>query len=235
VRVRYAAGDPSRPDTLAIPDAPSSPAQIRVESETGSATYLVPFSPRMVWAELPDGSLAHGMSDRYSILVDRGNGELLRIERDADRLPVDPDQAAAERARLTAAARNMDPSWRWPSVDIPTVHPWFSTLVPGEDGTLWVFRPTRSVEEENPVHNPENPLSSPTRWVQPEPVADVFDAEGRYLGPVRLPRGFASGRGPWLTTDAVVSVTTHEMGHEQVVRYRLVPASHAGATGTEGR
>jgi hypothetical protein len=233
VRVRYAPGDPSRPDTVPIPDALSTPAQIRVESETGSATYLVPFSPRMVWAELPDGSLAWGTSDRYSILVDRGSGEFLRIERDTDRLPVDPDQAAAERARLTAAARNMDPSWRWPSVDVPTVHPWFSTLLPGEDGTLWVVRPTPSVEEENPVYNPENPMSGPTRWVQPEPVADVFDADGRYLGPVRLPRGFASARGPWLTTDAVVSVATHEMGHEQVVRYRLVPASQAGATGAE--
>jgi hypothetical protein len=241
VRVRYAPGDPSRPDTVPVPDAPSTPAQIRVESEGSSATYLVPFSPRMVWVELPDGSLAHGVSDRYSILVDRGdganteNGRFLRIERATDRLAVDPAHAASERERLTAAARNMDPSWRWPSVDIPTVHPWFSTLVPGEDGTLWVFRPTPAVEEENPAHNPESPMSSPTRWVQPEPVADVFDADGRYLGPVRLPRGFASGRGPWLTRETVVSVATHEMGHEQVVRYRLIPASEAGAAGSEGR
>ncbi|TVP42121.1 MAG: hypothetical protein EA350_17380, partial [Gemmatimonadales bacterium] len=239
VRVRYAPGDPSRPDTVPIPDAPSTPAQLRVESGTGSATYLVPFSPRMVWAELPDGSLAWGMSDRYSVLVDRGDagdagtGRFLRIERVTDRLAVDPAHAASERARLTAAARNMDPSWRWPSVDIPTVHPWFSTLVPGEDGTLWVFRPAPAVEEENPGHNPDNPMSSPTQWVQPEPVADVFDADGRYLGPVRLPRGFASSRGPWLTTDAVVSVATHEMGHEQVIRYRLVPASQVGTTGSE--
>lgn len=230
VRVRYAPGDPSQPDTLTLPAATSTPPQIRVESEGSSATYLVPFSPRLVWAELPDGSLAWGTSDRYSIVVDRGDGQFLRIERETDRLPVDPDQAAAERARLTAAARNMDPTWRWPSVDIPTVHPWFSTLLPGEDGTLWVFRPTPAVEEENPGHTPENPMSNATRWVQPEPVADVFDADGRYLGPVRLPRGFASSRGPWLTTDAVVSVATHEMGHEQVVRYRLVPASRVAAS-----
>ena len=229
VRVRYLVADPTVQDTLPVPTSGFEPAYVEARTENSWSRSIVPFSPQEHWTEFTDGSAAWGASSAYAVLRQGPDGRVLRIERVDDPVPVDPAHAAAERERITANFRAMDPAWRWADDDIPSRKPWFATLLPGEDGTLWVLRPTRSEAEANPSHDPSDPLSGPaTRWVEPHPVADVFDADGRYLGPVRLPKGFAPWRMPWISTDRVVAVETHPLGHEQVVRYRLVPGAEAG-------
>ncbi len=229
VRVRYPIENPAVQDTLPVPTTGFAAEYLEVSTENSRSRSVVPFSPQELWTEFSDGSAALGISRTYAVLRQGPDGSLLRIERMDDPVPVDPAHAALERERITENFRRIDPAWRWRAADIPAHKPWFTALVPGEDGTLWVFRPTRSEAEPNPSHDPDDPSTGPaTRWVEPNPVADVFGADGSYLGPVRLPRGFALWRTPWLTTDAVVAVVPHPMGHEQVVRYRLMPASEAG-------
>jgi hypothetical protein len=226
VRVRYALADPAIQDTLPVPTTGFETAYVEARLENARSRSVVPFSPQEHWTEFRDGSTAWGVSRSYAVLREAPDGRLLRIERVDAQVPVDPAHAAQERERITANFRQMDPAWRWPAGELPGQKPWFSALLPGEDGTLWVLRPTRSVSEPNPRHDPDNPATGPaTRWVEEAPVADVFDPDGRYLGPVRLPRGFSFWRTPWLSADVVVAVEAHPMGHEQVVRYRLAPAS----------
>jgi hypothetical protein len=229
VRVRYPVGDPAVPDTLPVPTSGFEADYVEARTENSWSRSIVPFSPQEHWTEFSDGSAAWGISRAYEVLRQGPDGRLLRIERVDHPVPVDPGHASVERERITENFRRMDPAWRWRAGDIPAQKPWFTALVPGEDGTLWVLRPTLSEPEPNPSHDPNDPSTGPaTRWVEPHPVADVFDADGRYLGPVRLPRGLSMWRTPWLSTDAVVAVVTHPLGHEQVVRYRLVPATEAG-------
>jgi hypothetical protein len=226
VRVRYLVSDPAVQDTLPVPTSGFEATYLEARTENSVSRTTLPFSPREHWTEFADGSTAWGISGTYAVLRLGPEGRLLRIERMDDPVPVDAEHAAAERERITENFRRMDPAWRWRARDIPVHKPWFTALIPGEDGTLWVLRATRSEAEANPSHDPANPRTGPaTRWVEPHPIADVFDADGRYLGPVRLPRGFAAWRTPWMSADAVVTVRTHELGHEQVVRYRLVPAA----------
>jgi hypothetical protein len=229
VRVRFLVADPAVKDTLPVPTSGFEAAYLEARTENSVSRTTLPFSPQEHWAEFNDGSAAWGVSSGYGVLRQGPDGRLLRIERTDDPVPVDPGHAAAEGERITESFRRMDPAWRWRAGAIPGPKPRFTALVPGEDGTLRVLRPTRSVAEPNPSHDPNDPLSGPaTRRVEPHPVADVFDADGRYLGPVRLPRGFSAWRTPWISTDAVVAVETHPLGHEQVMRYRLVPAAEVG-------
>ena len=54
-------------------------------------------------------------------------------------------------------------------------------------------------------------------------IADVFDAEGRYLGPVRMPEGAVLYPSPLVSSTNVWMSGFHEMGHPQVVRFSIVP------------
>jgi hypothetical protein len=225
VRVRYPVDNPGTADTVPVPTTGYDAPFVEARNENNWSRTPIPFAPREHWAEFPDGTVAQGVSDRYALSLTRPDGTVLEIERLDAPVPVDPAHAAAERDRITRNFRGIDPAWRWRGGEVPATKPWYTAISPGEDGTLWVLRSTASIEEPDPTHDPSVPDPGPaTRWVEPEPVADVFDPQGRYLGPVRLPRGFTTFRNPWLSAEAVVAVVTHELGHEQVVRFRLVPA-----------
>lgn len=96
----------------------------------------------------------------------------------------------------------------------------------GAAGTLWVYRHTVGVERPNPVFDPDDPASGPpTVWVEP-PVMDVFDLEGRYLGPVKLPEElgrFLPRATLRSTTEEVWAPRLHDLGYPQVVRYGFEP------------
>lgn len=91
-----------------------------------------------------------------------------------------------------------------------------------------VIRSTPASEEDDPNWDPERPdVEFPTAWVAPL-VADVFDEEGRYLGPVKFPSGdrvsrFGLALSSALARDHLWLAVTNEMGFPQVVRFRLEP------------
>jgi hypothetical protein len=57
---------------------------------------------------------------------------------------------------------------------------------------------------------------------------DVFDADGRYLGPVRMPDGFTPQvEGVFTADEVLLRVAEPELGYHQVVRYRIAPRAEA--------
>lgn len=208
-------------DTIPPPSRGFTAPRLEVQMGGGRATYSIPFTPGERWTLTPEGEILFGRSDTYAI--ERwGEHEVLRIERVAEPAPVLPDEARQLRDRLTATIRGAnDPEWRWQGPNIPEVKPVFQSLVAGRDGSIWVFRHTRAAEEPNPAWDPNVPdEATRTVWVERR-VADVFDREGRYLGPVRVPRGVALNPAPVVTTDYVWAVTVADLGLLQWVRYRV--------------
>lgn len=80
-----------------------------------------------------------------------GPGESgMAVERIAEGAPVHPDEAEAQRTRITRNFRGVQPDWRWRGAEIPVLKPPHRELVPGADGSVWVRRRTRAEEEPSP-------------------------------------------------------------------------------------
>jgi hypothetical protein len=215
-------------DTLDVPSLGYETPFVEARSENSWSRTSVPFSPREYWTVLPDGTIIFGLSERYRWERWEPDGTVLAVERLVDGAPVHPGEATGERDRITRNFRRVDPSWRWRNEEIPSVKPAYREIVSGADGSVWLRRHTEAVEEDNPDWDPNLPEGPPrTHWVEPV-VYDVFDAEGRYLGPVRFPDGYVSGRKDRLALDGVLTVVTHDFGHEQVVLFHLSPLNGSG-------
>lgn len=209
-------------DTVDVPGRGYSPPRLEVTMQGGRASYSVPFSPSERWSATRDGRFLFGTTDTYRIDRSDAGGNVLRIERSVQPVPVWPDESAQARQRMIRAIRSAnDPSWRWSGPDLPSIKPAWWNIIPGMDHSLWVIRSTPAVEEPNPEWDSQKPDEGfPTRWVEPV-VADVFDEEGRYLGPVRIPPEVRLFPLPVVTVDRMWAAAVHEMGYPQVVRYRL--------------
>jgi hypothetical protein len=209
-------------DTLDVPSRGYEAPYIEASSNGGVSRTSVPFTPQETWTMDGDGGFLFGIGHAYSFDWVRRDGSVLRIEREAEAVPVESGERARRREAAIAQMRSVDPNWRWQGAEIPSVKPPFQGFHAGADGTVWVRRHVRAVEEDNPGWNPDDPEAQPrTRWVEPL-VFDVFDEEGRYFGPVRGPRGMQTWSTPVLTRDRVWAVVLNEdFGHPQVVRYRV--------------
>jgi hypothetical protein len=210
-------------DTIDVPTRGFSPPELEVLMERGRASYSIPFMPHEHWALTRDGRLLFGTSDQYRFDRSDARGQVLRIERAVEPVSITEDHAAQERERLTRTVRRLnEPNWRWNGPDVPATKPLFVYLLPGLDGTVWVMRELPSVEEPDPAWDAEQPdRGFPTRWTR-RVVADVFDEDGRYLGPVSIPESLNWGFPPAVVSaDHVWAVATHEFGHPQVLRLRV--------------
>jgi hypothetical protein len=211
-------------DTLEVPSRGHETPQLEVRHEGGVGTRPLPFSPTEEWTMDGEGGFYFGVGTHYRIDHLRADGTVLRVERDVEAAPVLPGERVWMRDEATRIMRTQDPAWRWEGPDIPSSKPPFTRLQAGRDGTLWVQRGARAVEVENPEYDRDAPTpGSPTFWDTPL-VFDVFDAQGRYLGPVRAPRRLQPRVQPVLTMERVWAVALHpELQHPQVVRFRLEP------------
>jgi hypothetical protein len=220
--VRYdARGAPL--DTIPVPTRGYQPPRLEVVMEGGGrATYSIAFMPSESWTITRDGRVLFGRTDQYAIERHDPDGRVLRVERSVEPVRVEPGEAAQARTGTTRAIRGAnDPAWRWQGPDVPSTKPHFRFVVGGIDGTIWVFRSMPGTEQPNPAWDPERPdRGFPTRWYTPV-VADVFDADGRFLGPVRLPDGVGLLPPPVLSADRIWAVMPHELGHVQVVRFSV--------------
>jgi len=219
-------------DTL-FPPRWKEPPQLTAtfKSKDGSSSSMsmrnVPFMPRGVWTFSPLGYLVGGYNDRYALKLYRPDAPVLRIERELDPLQVTAAERNQERAITTYDMRRTDPNWRWKGPDIPDVKPAYKGVFVDLDDRIWVSRSTAAermeVEEESPspaeAGRPRRPLR---HWQEPL-LFDVFEPDGRYLGPVRPPPAFQS---PWpqpvARGDRVWAMEKDELEVEYVVRYRMV-------------
>lgn len=96
-------------------------------------------------------------------------------------------------------------------------------MVAGSDGSVWLQRHVRAEEAENRAWNPDDPDAAPrTLWREPV-LMDMFDRDGLYVGPVRLPDHWVPWRRGRFSPERVILITGHPLGHEQVVAFDLMP------------
>jgi hypothetical protein len=208
-------------DTLVLPHTGYSAPQVSASSNGSSQQWTVPFSPRAVWTLHPDGFFVAGMSDVYRIDIPRADGRVLRIMRDVEPVPVSAAERSAEEERVTAAMRNLDPNWRWNGPPMPATKPLYSAIFIGLDGRIWVQlpQPGEPVPEEELEPGPAG--GTPPRRFRERAVFDVFDGDGRYLGQVTAPHGFATQPRPVFDRSHVWAVSRDDLGVQYLTRYRI--------------
>ena len=213
-------------DTLPEPSSPVErpvlTAEHTAEWGTSTASALVPFAPQFQWTVHPGGHFLAGMPSEYRIDLVRDD-DVLRIERTTEPAPIHDEERAYHRERVVGAMRNTEPGWSWNGPPIPEHKPFFQGLAAGRDGRIWVRLATEAQPVENENHDPENPLSVPTNWVESLRY-DVFEPDGTYLGVVVPPDEFQPYPHPIFDGDLVWAVTRDELGVERVVRFRIVVA-----------
>lgn len=211
-------------DTVPEPSRGYAAPRLEVTMENGRASYSIPFMPSERWTVTRDGRFVFGLTSEYRIERWEPDGTILRIQRTVDPVPVLSGEANQARERITRTVRRAnDPSWHWQGPGIPSDKPPWVSVFAGLDGSIWVLRSTAAVEEENLAWEPQHPEDGfPTQWISPR-VADVFDSEGRYLGPVKMPEAMRLYPSPVLSAESAWAVSMHELGYPQIVRYRLIP------------
>ncbi len=218
--------DGSHGDTLLIPDTGYEPPSIEAvgTNEAGEPSGMmrngVPFAPDEHSVLSPLGYFIHGISTEYALTLLRTDEPHLRIEKAYDPVPVTSGERAEEEAWNIRNMRSMDPNWRWDGPAIPDVKPPFDGFFGGEDGTIWVRVPQPGIRGEDPDYDPTDPEALPDEWS--EPIAfDVFDADGRFLGNVQAPEGFAMWPEPVFSKDWVLGTVRDELDVQTVVMFRL--------------
>lgn len=173
------------------------------------------FMPSKVWTYSPLGYFVVGINDRYAIDLRPGEGEVTRIVRVTDPTPVLPDERSEWQAYYDWMIENRGDSFTLDEVSVPGVKPFFSGFLIGDDGRIWVERYGLAEKVEDP---PASDDGRPTiSWRAPAHY-DVFEADGRFLGTVRMPGrtriDFARGNYVW-------GIASGEFDEPYVVRWRL--------------
>lgn len=215
--------DGSAGDTLRPPDTDFEPSRIQASRESDGETNMmvngVPFAPDEHAVLSPMGYFIHGIGTNYTLTLLKPSGPL-RIEKAYEPVPVAPGERAEEERAAIRNMRNLDPNWRWDGDPIPEVKPAYKGFDAGADGTVWVWVSQPGVQEEDPDYDPQDPESVPDEWREPL-LFDVFDEDGRYLGPVRPPEGFSPYPQPVATRDWVLATVRDELDVQRVVLFRV--------------
>ncbi|HYW13022.1 MAG TPA: 6-bladed beta-propeller [Longimicrobium sp.] len=184
-------------DTLRLPTYPGEQFELRQGS--GRIAAGVPFTPFQVMELDPRGFVWTGINDRYRLAQLRPGGDTVRIvEREAAAVPV----AAAERDEALAGLKWFtDQGGRVDAGRIPTRKPAYEQVIPDGAGGVWI-RPALPAEAAGAAF-------------------DVFDAEGRYQGRVRLPGGMDAFPMPVIRGGAIYGVARDSLDVQHVVRARI--------------
>jgi hypothetical protein len=193
---------------------------LEVPSGGGRARYSIAYMPGTEWTVSDAGKFITARGDRYEIDVPRADGTVMRITRDVPPIPVPVGEAEQIReGTVRNIRRNNNPAFEWNGPAVPRTKPVINAINVGADGTIWVFRPAPSIERKADPET-EKRTGYATEWASAT-VADVFDAQGRYLGAVKFPDAMTTYPTPVLSGANVWGVATHPDGYPQVVRYRL--------------
>ncbi len=210
-------------DYLIAPEFGLEGWEIEFQNENSFISNNVPFSPQEEWIMSPLGVMVGGASTDYRFDVFHRDGSVTRIEREWEKIPVEPEERRWYRARATANMRSMAPGWAWNGREVPHFKPPFDGFMADSDGRVWVLRKGPGIQVEGADPDPEDRAEFRTnpRWLESWFV-DVFDPDGRFLGEVNLPAGFETYPEPFIRGDTVIARSTAEDGVPRVKRYRLV-------------
>jgi hypothetical protein len=211
-------------DTVAVPTFPQN-----------STSRGVCLAPRGQWAFHPSGAFVTGVSDAYSLDIRPLSGSgVVRIQRAVQPVAF----ASGERAELEADIAASGPPIESVSITrgqdpvivhgqkqtVPATKPFFRRVITGDDGRIWVqvHAPAQKLDasgvaERSPCNADRKGEPMPMTWSEPI-VWDVFEADGRYLGPVVVPPRTTLRR---VRGDKVWAVHRGESDEEYLVRFRL--------------
>jgi hypothetical protein len=211
-------------DTVAAPVYDYDPPSLVARDEGSTSVNTVPFSPNDSWTFSPLGYMVGGLSTRYAVDLFVTPDRVLRIERENwEPVTVLAPEKEESEAISTANARYTQPNWRWNGPPIPDTKPPYAGLYVGQSGRIWVklHQPAYQIEVDVDPSERDEPGAMPERtWF--EPVAfDVFEPDGRYLGMVRAPRGFATYPAPVIRGDTIWAVQEDELEVPYVVRFHI--------------
>ena len=190
----------------------------------GSAQESVPFAVRFAWAVTPTGMVA-GVPSEYRFEQRVDNGDRVIVEKYWSPVAVHPEEAAWFRARTEAALRELLGKWEWQGDDVPPQKPAYDWFIPAASGETWVQRSTEGQRIEDCSEPADGYLEA---WANPcwisDPIFDVFDTDGRYLGEVEAPERLVSGvpSSLFVRGDLVLAAVEDAAGTIMVKRYRLV-------------
>jgi hypothetical protein len=229
MRLARHAPDGTPGDTLPLPDRGVTAPQIRAENAGSSQSWRVPFTASAIWTFHPGGGYVSAVTDRYAIDVERGDGTVLRMEREADPVPVSPAERAAREEAATRAMRNLEPGWRWNGPPIPATKPLLSGVFAGTDRRIWaqLHQPGVRVADEGRGPGPDG--RAPVPQFREPAVFDVFEADGRYLGRVSAPEDLQAYPRPVFGPDHVWATVRDDLGVQYLVRYRIAAAGEGAA------
>ena len=211
-------------DTLAVPTWDYEAPQLTAGREGSSSSRSVPFAARRQWTFSPMGYFVGGLSTDYRIDLFRVGAPVLRIEREWTPVPVLDEEDEERRTRIRQGMQQQYGSWRWNGPPIPDTKPPFRDIVADFDGRIWVLvsqlaRPTMTEQEAR--EEEQRSGRRPLRFEEPFGY-DVFDAEGRFLGHVRMPDTFRDEPELLARGDTVWAVVRDELDVPSIVRFRMV-------------
>jgi len=195
-------------------------------SFAGGAPQVTVFSPEPSWALLGDRVL-YGVNDQYRIGVYAIGGQLERIiEKPFERASVTEEDKQAYKDLIAEAAAGQGAPPQAVQQFLSTLrfeeyYPAYAQVLGGMDGSIWVqgvLSPSSLSPEEREGFNPQYDLAS-RDW-------DVFDAEGRYLGVVRMPLRFQPVK---FVGSTIYGIRRDELDVQYVVALEL----HKGGSGSD--
>jgi len=222
---------PEGPVGPGYPSPDMGPAQEHMAS-VGGRRFVMPFAPIYFGEAVGPARLGASAFDAYRYEVyDRGEVTLV-VEKSWEPVRVDPEEAEWKRRSTIARQRTRYPDFTWDGAGMPDHYPPYVRLIGSESGELWALRNVPSARLDDCVEDPldatawdSTPGSERACW-RDRYVADVFEAEGRYLGEVEIPPGAVTSRygcPTHIDGDRVVMAVEDEAGVVRVKRYRMVP------------
>jgi hypothetical protein len=187
------------------------------QMQAGAMPRMRLFAPEPIWALTTGGDLLFAVNSGFSIGVYSPDGTPRRIiRRPYQQRPLDESDRQAFLGFIKEAvmAQGAPPQAAQAFLDNVTfadVYPAFAVLMGGPDGSILVQRiqTAADVAASGGEFNAQDIGSS---------VWDVFDAEGRYLGELRLPDRFTPIR---LRDDRLYGIWRDDLDVQHVLRLKL--------------
>ena len=196
-------------DTISLPENPEEGESFTMVGDDGRSrmSAAVPFQGFMAWRFSPTGTVWTLLTGRYELSEMTTGGEVLRtVTKDHEPIPVtneEREEAIENLEWFTSQGGQIDRS------KFPNTKPATASFLIDDERNLWVERQVVFADEDDEGR-----------------LFDLFDAEGRYLGMLRLP--FSLRRSipePIVRNGVLYGVTSDEIGVLYVVRARIVKPS----------
>ncbi|MGH7500804.1 MAG: hypothetical protein ACREL7_03515 [Longimicrobiales bacterium] len=185
----------------------------------GNSAQIRLFDTEPMWAIGLDGTVFFGLNSEFSIEMRTSDGVMQRIVRlPMERKPVtDADQQQfREMMSELFAQQGLPPetvAQISSMIQFAEFYPAYSQIMGGPENTMWVQRVRTATEAaaSGESFDPQQGDSGSRVW-------DVFDAEGRYLGPLEMPARFQPLH---VTGNTIYGVGRDDVDVQYVVKLRL--------------